>query len=229
MPFGSFGIGGGKSSGSSKSYVDPKQQPFLDFGRNAARGLLRGNRRGAQAFGQQAGRDLYGMGMQNLPQLTSNPFLSGLQQTAQGNPELVAQQKQQLGTDLTNMWNQQINPGIGRDYGGIGARYGSRMAVDQNLAGGEVMDAYSRGATELDTQAQNRQLQAGTAGGGLLAQGILGGSQAAQQYFDIGMGQFMGGFSPLMAYADIIGAPTVLDKSSSSSWNANARGGLGFS
>ena len=88
-------FGGSSTRSSSRSFVDPAQQPFLDFLRNTGMGLV-GQNTGAQGFAQQQGGQLYGQLAGNLGQLTQNPFLSGLQQQAQGNPALVQQQTQAL-------------------------------------------------------------------------------------------------------------------------------------
>jgi len=37
--------------------------------------------------------------------------------------------------------------------------------------------------------------------------------------FDVGLGQFTGGMAPLGLYSQILGAPTVLDKSRQSSFS----------
>lgn len=205
-------FGGGSSSGSNRSFVDPLQQPFLDFLRNTGQGLV--NTGGANQFAQQAGSQLYNQLAPQLGQLTSNPFLSGLQQQAGGNPALVQQQTDALGANLGQFWNDQIRPGIGRQFGNIGARGGSRQAVAENLNARPLLNAFQQGATEFATQDAARSLQAGVAGGGLLANGILGGAQAGNSLFNLGMGQYTGGFAPLLAYNQIVGPPTVLDEGS---------------
>ena len=221
-----FSLGGSKSSGSSSSFVDPKQQPFLDFGRNRARDLARQNLHGAQQFAGQSGADLYSSGRANIDALTNNPFLSGLQQQAGGNPELVQQQIGQLGTDLGNFYQQQLQPGIGRDYQGIGAQGGSRQAIDEGFARQSMADAFSRGATDIYGADATRSLQAGTAGGGLMAQGAMGAVDLLSGLSDVGMGQFTGGFAPLLAYNNIIGPPTVLDKSRNKSMSLQGSVGV---
>ena len=214
---GSFGIG--KSRSSSKSFVNPAQVPFLNFGYNQGRNIYSQYGQGAGGFAQQAGGDLFGAGMGILPQMTSNPFLSGLASQAGGNPELVNQQVGQLGSDIGRFFNQSVLPGIGHDFQGIGAFGGSRQGVAQGIAGQGAMDAFSRGVTDIYAADQQRGLQAGIGGGGLLAQGGLGALSMLGDLFGVGMGQFTGGFAPLLSYMQAIGDPTVLSKGKSSAWN----------
>lgn len=217
-----FGFDFGKTSGSSQSYVDPRQQPFLDFTRNLGQALVGQNTSLAQQFAGMAGSNLYGFGQQALGQLGSNPFLSALQQQAGGNPALVNQQIGQLQADLGRSFRQEVLPGISRYAAGVGALGGSRQGVAEGIAAQGFADAFSRGATDIYSAEQQRRLQAGTAGGGLLAQGLLGGLSSLGGLFDVGLGQFTGGMAPLGLYSQILGAPTVLDKSRQSSFSIGA-------
>ncbi|GAG48642.1 unnamed protein product, partial [marine sediment metagenome] len=152
-------------------------------------------------FGQQAGQ----IGGQQ------NPFLGGLQQVAAGNPELLAQQQAQLGSDITDFTQQNLalaNRGaIGQ--GGLG---GGRNQVARGTAIGQGADAFARGSNQLAQQAQNNQLQAGGIGGGLFNQ------QQGQNLQGLGLqGQFAGQgfqsqFAPLSALQQFFGAPTVLSE-----------------
>jgi len=211
-----------RGSSSSQSYVDPSQQPFLDFTRNLGQSLTGLNTSGAQQFAGQAGGNLFGMGMGMLPQLGNNPFLQSLQAQAGGNPGLVNQQVEQLSSDLGRSFQQQVLPGISRYAGGVGALGGSRQGVAEGIAGQGFADAFSRGVTDIYSADALRSQQAATAGGGLLAQGLLGGLSSMPGLFDTGLGQFTGGFAPLSIYSGILGAPTVLDRSRQST------AGIGF-
>ena len=226
MPFG-VDFGGSKSSSSSQSYVDPRQQPYLDFLRNTGMGMLQGFGGAPQQFAQGAGQQLYGMGNQFLGGLMGNPFLAGLAQQAGGNQGLIDRQVNQLGADIGQQFNQQILPGISRQYQGIGGLGGSRMGVSQGIAAQGAADALSRGITDIYTADSMRSLQAGSTGAGIFSQGLLGGLAAMPGLFDLGMAQFTGGLAPLLAYNQIVGPPTVLDKSKSSSFSIN--GGFGGS
>jgi len=190
-------------------------------------GLVSQNMGGAQQFGQQAGGQLYGYGQQALDQLGSNPFLSSLQQQAGGNQGLINQQVGQLGADLGRSFNQQVLPGIRRDATAVGALGGSRQGVAEGIAGQGFADAFGRGVTDIYSADAQRSQQAATAGGGLLAQGLLGGMANMPGMFDVGMGQFTGGFAPLGMFAQMLGGPTVLDKSSGRTRSFNFAGGDG--
>ena len=208
-------FGGGSSGGGS--FIDPKQQAFLNFVRNQGQGLVQQNQTGASNFASQFAPELFGFGQQALGQLGDNQFLSGLGQQAGGNPELVNQQIGQLGSDLGRTFNQQVLPGIRRDATAVGALGGSRQGVAEGIAGQGFADAFSRGVTDIQGADAQRSLQAGIAGGGLLAQGQLGGLSQLGSLFDVGLGQFTGGFAPLSLFSQILGPPTVLGSQQSSS------------
>jgi hypothetical protein len=215
----SFGIGG--SSSRSSSYVDPKQQPYLDFLRNASQNVYQQFGQGAGQFAQQAGGQLFQQGLGYAQQATSNPFLQNLQAMSQpgGNQQLIGQQIGQLGADLGRNFQEQLLPGIRRDAIGLGGFGGTRQGVAEGIAAQGTQDAFARGATNIYGQNAQMAQQAGIAGGGLQAQGSLGAMMGLGGLFDVGMGQFTGGFSPLMSLSDIIGSPTVLDKSRAKSGN----------
>ena len=211
-------FGGGSSSQSS--FVDPKQQPFLDFVRNLSQDVTQQNSGAAQLFSRSQGADLFNFGRQSLSQLSNNPFLDALQQQAGGNQALVDRQIGQLGGDLGRFFNQQLLPGLRRDSAAVGALGGSRQAVNEGLAAQSILDAFQRGATDIYTQDADRALRAGVGGGGLLGQGLLGGIAGASDLFGgVGLGQFTGGFAPASVFNSIIGAPTVLGQQKSSETN----------
>ena len=219
----SFGGGGSRSLSTSSSFVDPKQQPFLDFLRNSGQQVTAAMQPGAQQYAQSA---LPGI-QQQTQGLTQNPFLSGLQQQAGGNPALVQQQTDALGASLTDFYQNQLQPGIGRQFGNIGARGGSRQAVAESLGAQGLSAQFAQGAAGFAQADAGRSLQAGAAGGGLLSQGIMGQGQAQQDLFNVGMSQYTGGYAPLQAYSQIVGPPTVLDKSRSTRKSLNIGGRLG--
>ena len=217
-------FGGGRTSASSSSFVDPKQQPYLDFLRNASQGMFQNYGQDAGQWSQQYAPQLFQQGQQYAQQATSNPFLSNLQgmSTPGGNQDLINRQVSQLGQDLGRTFQQQVLPGIKSDAIGMGGFGGTRQGVAEGMASQGFADAFSRGTTDIYGQNAQQAQQAAIAGGGLLGQGALGAMSGLGGLFDLGMGQFTGGFSPLMALGGIIGDPTVLDKSKSSSWNFNA-------
>lgn len=216
-----FGIGGGKSS--SSSFVDPRQQPFLDFLRNTSQSNYSQFGQGAGQWAQQMAPQFVQQGQGYAQQATANPFLQNLQTMSQpgGNRQLIGQQVGQLGQDIGRQFQQQIMPGIRRDAIGLGGFGGTRQGVAEGIASQGAMDAFSRGVTDIYGQNSMMAQQAGIAGGGLQMQGSLGAMTGLGDLFNLGMGQFTGGFSPLLAMSDIIGGPTVLDRSRNRSFNAS--------
>ncbi len=192
---GSLGFSQSKSrSGSEQqTFVDPAQQPFLDFVRGQAQQLSsqQGQDIGglfglAGGLGQQ-GQDLLG-GLVGTQQQLGQGFgggfgqgqagINALTQQAQGtdfastqlqrqaagqNPALQAQIGQ-LGQDITRQFEQQLT-GISTQAIGGGQLGGGRQGVAQGLLGQGAIDAFSRGATELRGQDIGRQLTAAQAFG----------------------------------------------------------------
>lgn len=214
-----FSLGGSKSS--SSSFVDPKQQPYLDFLRNAGQNTYQQFGQGAGQWSQQMAPQLMQQGQGYAQQATNNPFLQNLQamSTPGGNQQLIGQQIGQLGQDIGRTFQQQILPGIRSDAIGMGGFGGSRQGIAEGVAAQGAFDAFSRGATDIYGQNAQMAQQAAIGGGGLLGQGALGAMSGMQGLFDLGMGQFTGGFNPLMALGQIIGGPTVLDKSKGKSFS----------
>jgi hypothetical protein len=210
-----FGFDFSKSKSSSSSFVDPSQQPFLDFLRNTGQSLYGQNGAGAQNFASQQGQALFNQGLGYANQAVSNPFLSSLQQMAQpgGNQQLIGQQIGQLGADLGRNFQQNLMPGIRRDAIGLGGFGGTRQGVAEGIAAQGTQDAFARGATQIYGQNAQMAQDAGIAGGNLLGQGALGAMGGLGGLFELGLGQYTGGFAPLNNLAAIIGGPTVLDQS----------------
>jgi len=207
----------GGSSGSSSSYVDPKQQPFLDFTRNTGQLITQQTIDPSRQFAAGQGQQLYDFGYGALQGLTGNPYLDALQQQAGGNQQLVGQQVGQLQADLGRAFNQQVLPGIRRDANAVGALGGGRQGVAEGIAAQGFADAFGRGVTDIYSQDAQRSLQAATAGGGLFAQSSLGALSSLPGLFETGLGQFTGQFAPLGIYSQILGAPTVLGQGSQKS------------
>ena len=201
------------SQASSNTFVDKAQTPFLDFLRNTAMGGFGGFQQQQQQYANQLG----GLGQQaGMMGQQANPFMAGLQQVAAGNPQLLAQQQAQLGSDITDFTQQNLAQ-ANRGAIGAGGLGGGRNQVARGTAIGQGADAYARGLLQLQQQAQNNQLQAGAVGGGLYNQ------QAGQQLQGLGMqGQFanqafQSAFQPLSALQQFFGAPTVLSEMQQSS------------
>ncbi len=211
MALSSFGLDLGKSG--SRQLVEPEQRPFLDFLRNSSQRLVQQQSGGLLQMFPQA-EALQAQGQQFLGDLRSNPFLSSLQTQAGGNQALVDQQIGQLGTDIGQFTNEQLLPGIRRDFVGVGGLGGARNQIAEGLAAQGAQRAFSSGVTDILSADAARASQAATTGAGLTAQSALGGLQSLQGQFNLGLSPFQSQFSPLLNMNQIVGPPNVLGRSS---------------
>lgn len=228
-----FGSIGGSSSSSesqstsqstANSFVDPSQQPFLDFLRNA------GVNATANVIGRDQGlfktsADLLGQGKDFLGQLAGAG--SGL--VGFGGQELVDTQISQLGADIGDFFQNQIIPGISRDATAVGALGGGRDEVARGAAAGEALDAFSRGSVDIQRGAEAQRLQAGIAAEGFATEASLGGLSSLAQLFGIAQAPFAAQLDPLVQLAGILGGPTVLQQSQSSSQSTSESDSSSFS
>ena len=202
----------GRSSGSS--FVDPNQQGFLDFLRNSCMDLFGGQQGGLEGlFGLSEG--LQGQAQGLIGGLTDNPFLQALQSQAGGNPELVGQQTEQLGSDLGRFFNEQLVPGINSQGQQAGQFGGSRGGIGRGLAAQGVTEQFQRGSTAFQTADAQRSQQAAGLGGQLFSQGSQAGLQGLQGIFGLASAPFNQQFDILGQLASIFGDPTVLNRQSS--------------
>ena len=182
-----------KQQNTSESYVDPSQQPYLNWIRN--QGLWQASRSmGQQGTLQGISQGLMGQGTQ---------FLNNLQGI--GSPEMQAAQIGQLGTQLGDFFSEQINPAIRGNAQQAMQLGGSRQGIAQGLAAGKLGQAFSSGATDIMANAQQQRLQASMGGLSQLPglMGVAGDPYTAQ-------------YNPLMQFAAILGGPTVLNESQGS-------------
>ncbi len=141
-------MGGSKSRSSnrqsSESFIDPSQQPFLDFLRRQGQGLAQ----------QQLGA---GSGFQ---QNVLNPAMQALAGQLGGDPNLLNQQIGAAQQSISENLAQNILPTIQTQAGSVGQLGSSRQGVAEGIA---MRDA-SRQAADVElglrTDAQRRQLQA---------------------------------------------------------------------
>ncbi len=204
MAFG-FSSSTQRSRSESSTFVDPSQAPFLDFLRNMAQGQALGAM-GQQGALQGVSQGLVGQGM---------GFLGNLQGI--GSPAMQQQQIGQLGANLGQMFQQQVLPGIRRGAIGAGMAGGGRQGVAEGVAAGQLGQAFASGATDIMANAQMQRIAAAQAGIGGLGQimGVAGAPWTAQ-------------YNPLMQFASILGAPTVLSKSESESRSDSMKVGMGM-
>ena len=219
----SFGIGGGKSSSGSKSFIDQNQQPYLDFLRNRGQGLASSQMNQIYPFAQQQA-GMYGQqGQQFLNTLANNPYNETLQGLTDPNSPVMQAQKDALAADIGNFTREQVLPGIGREAVGVGAYGGTRQGVAEGMAAQGAQRSYQQGVSSL----YNQIPQTAIAGAGIASQGAGLGLNALPSMFDMAMAPFASAWQPLMAQNNLVGPPTVLDKSWGSSWNANLQLGGG--
>lgn len=206
---------GSESQGTSGSFVDPGQQPFLDFLRNTAKQGFGQQQQAAQGL-QGTADQLFEQGQGIGQQFTQNQFLDALGQQAGGNPDLVAAQTGQLGSDLGTFFREQLLPQINQGAFQTGQLGGGRQGVAEGVAAGKVADAFSRGSLGFQTADAAASQQAAQAGGQLFGQGAQAQGDLLSSLFGIQQGAFGAGFAPGQQLQQLIGGPTVLDQSQQS-------------
>lgn len=139
-------MSGSKSTSRSQqnTFVDPGQQPFLDFLRGQGQGLAE----------QQLGAD---SGFQSG---VVNPALQAFQQQLQGDPGQLEAQIEQHQFGVTENLRENLLPLIGSSATATGGFGGSRQGVAEGIALRDASRQQSNIATNLTGQAQQRQLQA---------------------------------------------------------------------
>ena len=225
----------------SGSYLDPYQQqaqmqfqnafnPYMGWGgqQNAMMNQQAQNQQGAyqQSRGSLAGFRQFGAGSINNFRQDLNQGTNALAQFAQQNNPFLQQQIGQLGQNIGQQYREQILPGIGSGAQMAGQRGSSRQGVAEGIAARGAMQAFSEGATGLQNNAYNQQLNAAQALSGIGMQGTLGasgqnlqalGMQGAlmgqqQDYLgNVWQQQLANQFTPFQIGASIYGAPSVLN------------------
>ena len=243
------------SQSSSRSFVDPAQQPFLDFLRTQAQGVQQGQQQARTQSGFDLSGQLLGAGGQGLSnvgaiqgQLQGNLQGSGaFRSSAQAlraqafgeNPELQ-NQIDLLGQDIGQTFTQQLLPGIQSEAIGFGQLGGGRQGVAEGLGIQSALGEFQRGATSLRAGDFDRRLTAATSLGELglgqqaqtagqleTAGGLnLGGIDALQGLFDLGQAGFGEEFAGLEQLAAIIGDPTILQEAQATGEAASKGFGL---
>jgi len=218
---GALGFSKSKSrSGSEQStFVDPSQQPFLDFVRSSAQGLqgqqqqqigglfdlagsLGGQGQdflsGLQGTQQQLGEGFgggFGQGQAGIDALTAQSQGRGLgqgqlQRIASGSDPAVQGQIDALGSDLARQFSQLL-PGITNQAVGGGQLGGGRQGVAQGLLGQATQDAFGQGAADIRFQDLQRQFGAASTlqQGQQAAGGALGQLGGQQELATAGLNQ----------------------------------------
>ncbi len=174
-----------KSGGTSGTFVDPSQQPFQNFLRNAGTAQVGV---GAGVVGAAAG---LGAGNINAAQTANRAlFDPGAQ---------IKAQTDSLRFGLGKLFTDEINPAIENAAIASGGFGGGRQGVAQGVAAGQLGNAFTQGLGDITARA-NAQAQVAIGAAPGLAQAGVGAAAAPSQF----------GFDQLGQFAQLLGAPTVL-------------------
>lgn len=123
-----------------------------------------------------------------------------------GSDETTTAQLGALKSTLGDFFNEQLLPGVTRDGVSTGTLGGSRDAIATAQAAKAVGGQYATGAAQI--LGQRDQAKTNAAGTGL---------SALQSLLGIGQGGELAGLAPYQALSQIVGGPTVLGSSFTSS------------
>ena len=175
----------GTSGGTSSTFVDPSQQPFQAFLRNAGQQQVGV---GAGAVGAAAST---GAGNINAAQRANRRLLDPSRQ--------IRAQTDSLRSGLGRLFSDEINPAIENAAIASGGFGGGRQGVAQGVAAGQLGDAFTQGLGDITARA-NAQAQVAIGAAPGLAQAGVGAAAAPSQF----------GFDQLGQFAGLVGAPTIL-------------------
>ena len=227
-----------QSQQTGSTFVDPNQQAFLQFLRTQGQGIAQGQlgAGGVGDFAQQQANQLGGIGqgfLQNLQGIAGGggagqQFLE--QRLSQQNP-FLNEQISQLGTDISDQFNQSILPGIRRNATAVGGLGGAREGVATGLAAQGAQDAFAQQAASLRFQDIGMRQQAAgqlQQGQNLQAQAALGGLGSLGGLANLGLSPFAAQFSPLAQFGNLLGGPTVLSQSQGTSSGSGSSSAFGI-
>lgn len=214
-----FGIGGSSSSSQSTSSqsvfsADLFRQLFSDAS-NVAGGI------DTQGL-TDAANELFTSGsgfLGSLQELSAGTDVSGefLSSRISGEGGFVDENIAALGEDLGQFFNEELLPGITSEAVGGGQLGGGRQGVAQGKAIESVGREFRRGSLDI----RNADLRQRTEAARALSATKLSASQAGltgvQQQFDLANAATLTPFSPFLTLAEILGTPTTLTESQSSS------------
>ncbi len=226
-----------------QSFVDPSQAPFLQFLRQAGVGQA-ADQLGPGGIGDVAqgqADELGGIGrgfLDNLQGVAGGGQLPGqdfLQQRLSEQNPFLNEQISQLGTDISQQFQQSILPGIRRGAQAVGGLGGARQGVAEGLASQGASLAFAQQSANLRFQDVGQRQQAASAlqSGGIAqgqlqagaAQAGLGGLGGLAQ---LGLSPFQAQFAPLAQLSQLIGGPTVLSQQQSRGASSGRSSGFNF-
>ena len=122
-----------------------------------------------------------------------------------------------LGEDLGQFFNEELLPGITSQAVGGGQLGGGRQGVAQGKAIESVGREFRRGSLDIRNQDLRERTTAATALSEQRSSAAQAGLTGAQQQFDLANAATLAPFSPFLTLAEILGDPTALSESQSSS------------
>jgi len=165
----------------------------------------------------EAANELFNSGMGFMGQIGGDKGTQYLQDRLSGDNEVLQQQIDLLGEDLGSFFNEELLPGITSQSVSGGALGGGRQGVAQGAAAREVGDQFTRGATALRAgDIAARDSAASTLSGNTI-QGAMAGFQGMGALAGVADMGFSAGMAPYERLSAILGGPTVLGSSQSSS------------
>ncbi len=164
-----------------------------------------------------AANDLFSSGQNFMQGIGGDAGTDYLSSRLSGDNPVLQEQIDLLGEDLGNFFNEELMPGITSEAVGGGALGGGRQGVAQGAAMREVGDQFTRGTTAL----RAGDIGARDAVAGTIAENSLTGAEiglgAAPGLMGLADAGFSAGMAPFERLAAIMGGPTTLGSSSSSS------------
>jgi len=213
----SFGVGG--SSGVSDSISQSQSGQTIAF-QDLFRQLFGGANAAASAVNasglSNTASQLFNGGTNFLQGLTQNAGTAALQARI-GDTSARDAQLGALKTNLGDFFNEQVIPGINSQGISTGTFGGSRDAVAQSMAAKAVGGQFAQGAASIIGSDQAQRDQAAAQLGQLNIQGGQAGLGSLSSLYGLAQGGATAGLVPYQLLSQIMGGPTVLGQSSSSS------------
>ena len=209
-----FGYKEDSSKSRSKSFIDPTQAGYLNSLWQNSSNFIDGGGGAVNPMQQN-----YALNM-----TANNPYMQSLASFSNPNNDLMNRQIDSLSQSLGEQFNNQIMPGIASGAQMAGQFGGARQGVAEAQAAGQFADAFASGATSIMSNAYNTANQAAMFGAQQYANN-------AMQYNDMLTSQQAQNMMPYLTLSQILGSPTVLNKSKQSSegygFNSSNKGGIG--
>lgn len=167
----------------------------------------------------QAANTLFGAGTDFMGRIGGDAGSQYLESRLSGDNAVLQEQIDALGADLGQFFNEQILPGITSESVSGGTLGGGRQGVAQGMGAEMVGKQFQQGATALRAgDIAARDAAAGTLAGNTI-QGAMTAFQGMPALAGMADLSMSAGMAPYERLAAILGGPTVLGSSSSSSFD----------